>query len=97
MVIQQTDALQQVGLESTAFAAKCFGFGSKIVLINAYTIMMLDCPFQIQITGSHMNPNNITHGAPKDEIYLANDLGNIVANIDLCCLAVFSFVFYGLL
>jgi hypothetical protein len=28
MVIQQMDALQQVGLESTAFAAKCFGFGS---------------------------------------------------------------------
>ena len=44
-----------------------------------------------------MNPKNITHGAPKDEICLANDLGNIDASIDLCCLSVFSFGFYVLL
>lgn len=59
--------------------------------------MMLDCLFQIQITGSHTNPNNITHGAPKDKICHADDLGNIVANTDLCCLSVFSIGFYGLL
>ncbi|KAH7542115.1 hypothetical protein FEM48_Zijuj02G0039200 [Ziziphus jujuba var. spinosa] len=31
-------------------------------------------------TGAHFNPNNLTHGAPEDEIRHAGDLGNIVAN-----------------
>ncbi|KAJ6904418.1 superoxide dismutase [Populus alba x Populus x berolinensis] len=33
-------------------------------------------------TGAHFNPNNLTHGAPEDEIRHAGDLGNIVANAD---------------
>nr|KYP51801.1 hypothetical protein KK1_026321 [Cajanus cajan] len=33
-------------------------------------------------TGPHFNPNKLTHGAPKDEIRHAGDLGNIVANAD---------------
>lgn len=33
-------------------------------------------------TGAHFNPNNMTHGAPGDEIRHAGDLGNIVANAD---------------
>ncbi|KAB5561749.1 hypothetical protein DKX38_006706 [Salix brachista] len=33
-------------------------------------------------TGSHFNPNKLTHGAPEDEIRHAGDLGNIVANAD---------------
>lgn len=32
--------------------------------------------------GAHFNPNNLTHGAPGDEIRHAGDLGNIVANAD---------------
>lgn len=32
--------------------------------------------------GAHFNPNNMTHGAPEDEIRHAGDLGNIVANAD---------------
>ncbi|KAJ1694404.1 hypothetical protein LUZ63_011102 [Rhynchospora breviuscula] len=31
-------------------------------------------------TGAHFNPNNLTHGAPEDEVRHAGDLGNIVAN-----------------
>ncbi|KAJ4785090.1 Superoxide dismutase [Cu-Zn] [Rhynchospora pubera] len=31
-------------------------------------------------TGPHFNPNNLTHGAPEDEVRHAGDLGNIVAN-----------------
>uniref|UniRef100_K4P3E3 Superoxide dismutase [Cu-Zn] n=1 Tax=Musa acuminata TaxID=4641 RepID=K4P3E3_MUSAC len=31
-------------------------------------------------TGAHFNPNKMTHGAPKDEVRHAGDLGNIVAN-----------------
>ncbi|XP_047255870.1 superoxide dismutase [Cu-Zn], chloroplastic isoform X2 [Capsicum annuum] len=33
-------------------------------------------------TGAHFNPNNLTHGAPGDEIRHAGDLGNITANAD---------------
>ncbi|XP_010267263.2 PREDICTED: superoxide dismutase [Cu-Zn], chloroplastic [Nelumbo nucifera] len=33
-------------------------------------------------TGAHFNPNNMTHGAPEDEVRHAGDLGNIVANAD---------------
>uniref|UniRef100_A0A2P2KG56 superoxide dismutase n=1 Tax=Rhizophora mucronata TaxID=61149 RepID=A0A2P2KG56_RHIMU len=33
-------------------------------------------------TGAHFNPNKMTHGAPKDEIRHAGDLGNITANAD---------------
>ncbi|XP_010542576.1 PREDICTED: LOW QUALITY PROTEIN: superoxide dismutase [Cu-Zn], chloroplastic [Tarenaya hassleriana] len=33
-------------------------------------------------TGAHFNPNNMTHGAPEDEIRHAGDLGNIIANAD---------------
>ncbi|KAM0949596.1 putative superoxide dismutase [Dioscorea sansibarensis] len=33
-------------------------------------------------TGAHFNPNNLTHGAPEDQIRHAGDLGNIVANSD---------------
>lgn len=33
-------------------------------------------------TGAHFNPNNMTHGAPGDEVRHAGDLGNIVANAD---------------
>ncbi|XP_030958514.1 superoxide dismutase [Cu-Zn], chloroplastic [Quercus lobata] len=33
-------------------------------------------------TGAHFNPNNLTHGAPEDEVRHAGDLGNIVANAD---------------
>ncbi|KAF8039498.1 hypothetical protein BT93_B1886 [Corymbia citriodora subsp. variegata] len=33
-------------------------------------------------TGAHYNPNNMTHGAPEDEVRHAGDLGNIVANAD---------------
>lgn len=33
-------------------------------------------------TGAHFNPNNMTHGAPEDEVRHAGDLGNIVANSD---------------
>ncbi|PKU69339.1 superoxide dismutase [Cu-Zn], chloroplastic-like isoform X2 [Dendrobium catenatum] len=33
-------------------------------------------------TGSHFNPNKMTHGAPKDNIRHAGDLGNIFANSD---------------
>ncbi|KAK6942739.1 Superoxide dismutase, copper/zinc binding domain [Dillenia turbinata] len=33
-------------------------------------------------TGSHFNPNKLKHGAPKDKIRHAGDLGNIVANAD---------------
>ncbi|GKU93411.1 hypothetical protein SLEP1_g7004 [Rubroshorea leprosula] len=33
-------------------------------------------------TGAHFNPNKMKHGAPKDEIRHAGDLGNIVANAD---------------
>lgn len=32
--------------------------------------------------GAHFNPNNMTHGAPGDEIRHAGDLGNIIANAD---------------
>ncbi|XP_052171864.1 superoxide dismutase [Cu-Zn], chloroplastic-like [Diospyros lotus] len=31
-------------------------------------------------TGAHFNPNNMTHGAPEDEIRHAGDLGNIIAD-----------------
>ena len=34
------------------------------------------------IVGAHFNPNNMTHGAPEDEVRHAGDLGNIVANAD---------------
>ncbi|XVF46780.1 hypothetical protein PTKIN_Ptkin03bG0055700 [Pterospermum kingtungense] len=34
-------------------------------------------------TGSHFNPNKMTHGAPVDEVRHAGDLGNIVANADV--------------
>ncbi|KAG2580744.1 hypothetical protein PVAP13_6NG362500 [Panicum virgatum] len=33
-------------------------------------------------TGPHFNPNNLTHGAPEDEVRHAGDLGNIVANAE---------------
>ncbi|XP_051128228.1 superoxide dismutase [Cu-Zn], chloroplastic-like [Andrographis paniculata] len=33
-------------------------------------------------TGSHFNPNKLTHGAPVDKVRHAGDLGNIVANAD---------------
>uniref|UniRef100_A0A0D2NPW4 Superoxide dismutase [Cu-Zn] n=1 Tax=Gossypium raimondii TaxID=29730 RepID=A0A0D2NPW4_GOSRA len=33
-------------------------------------------------TGPHFNPNNMTHGAPEDEVRHAGDLGNIIANAD---------------
>ena len=33
-------------------------------------------------TGAHFNPNNLTHGAPEDEVRHAGDLGNIVANAE---------------
>ncbi|CAL5357122.1 hypothetical protein CsSME_00046595 [Camellia sinensis var. sinensis] len=33
-------------------------------------------------TGAHFNPYKKTHGAPKDEIRHAGDLGNIIANAD---------------
>nr|QKY65179.1 ribosomal protein L32 [Passiflora pittieri] len=33
-------------------------------------------------TGAHFNPNNLTHGAPEDEVRHAGDLGNVVANAD---------------
>nr|QKY65180.1 ribosomal protein L32 [Passiflora contracta] len=33
-------------------------------------------------TGAHFNPNDLTHGAPEDEVRHAGDLGNIVANAD---------------
>ncbi|KAK9029233.1 hypothetical protein V6N11_026354 [Hibiscus sabdariffa] len=33
-------------------------------------------------TGAHFNPNNMTHGAPEDEVRHAGDLGNIIANAD---------------
>uniref|UniRef100_O65175 Superoxide dismutase [Cu-Zn], chloroplastic n=1 Tax=Zantedeschia aethiopica TaxID=69721 RepID=SODCP_ZANAE len=33
-------------------------------------------------TGSHFNPNKLTHGAPMDVVRHAGDLGNIVANVD---------------
>nr|KYP68599.1 hypothetical protein KK1_022231 [Cajanus cajan] len=33
-------------------------------------------------TGAHFNPNNLTHGAPEDEVRHAGDLGNIIANAD---------------
>ncbi|TKY67632.1 Superoxide dismutase of Cu-Zn [Spatholobus suberectus] len=33
-------------------------------------------------TGTHCNPDNMTHGAPEDEFHHAGDLGNIVANED---------------
>ncbi|GJN04284.1 hypothetical protein PR202_ga21820 [Eleusine coracana subsp. coracana] len=33
-------------------------------------------------TGPHFNPNNMTHGAPEDEVRHAGDLGNIVANAE---------------
>ncbi|XP_004287550.1 PREDICTED: superoxide dismutase [Cu-Zn], chloroplastic [Fragaria vesca subsp. vesca] len=33
-------------------------------------------------TGPHFNPNNLTHGAPEDEVRHAGDLGNIIANAD---------------
>ncbi|XP_008779090.1 superoxide dismutase [Cu-Zn], chloroplastic [Phoenix dactylifera] len=33
-------------------------------------------------TGAHFNPNNMTHGAPEDEVRHAGDLGNIVANTE---------------
>ncbi|CAO2164854.1 unnamed protein product [Urochloa humidicola] len=32
--------------------------------------------------GPHFNPNNLTHGAPEDEVRHAGDLGNIVANAE---------------
>ncbi|KAJ8421263.1 hypothetical protein Cgig2_004343 [Carnegiea gigantea] len=34
------------------------------------------------LVGSHFNPNNMTHGAPEEEVRHAGDLGNIVANAD---------------
>ncbi|PWZ53700.1 Superoxide dismutase [Cu-Zn], chloroplastic [Zea mays] len=34
------------------------------------------------LTGPHFNPNNLTHGAPEDEVRHAGDLGNIVANAE---------------
>ncbi|KAI5666430.1 hypothetical protein M9H77_16283 [Catharanthus roseus] len=33
-------------------------------------------------TGAHFNPNNLTHGAPEDEVRHAGDLGNIFANAE---------------
>lgn len=34
------------------------------------------------LPGAHFNPNNMTHGAPEDEVRHAGDLGNIVANAE---------------
>jgi len=101
MVTQQMDACQQVGHETTALSINCFSFGSCIVSINAWIILILylcyyNFPFQIQITGAHFNPNNLTHGAPEDEIRHAGDLGNIVANVDGNIILHSLFVFYGL-
>lgn len=31
-------------------------------------------------TGAHFNPNNLTHGAPTDQVRHAGDLGNILAD-----------------
>ncbi|PON42815.1 Superoxide dismutase [Cu-Zn] [Trema orientale] len=33
-------------------------------------------------TGAHFNPNNLTHGAPEDDVRHAGDLGNIIANAE---------------
>ncbi|KAM6573763.1 hypothetical protein CsatA_017843 [Cannabis sativa] len=33
-------------------------------------------------SGPHFNPNNLTHGAPEDEVRHAGDLGNIIANAE---------------
>ncbi|XP_024030215.1 superoxide dismutase [Cu-Zn], chloroplastic [Morus notabilis] len=33
-------------------------------------------------TGAHFNPNNLTHGAPENEVRHAGDLGNIIANAE---------------
>ncbi|XWS71556.1 hypothetical protein CRYUN_Cryun03dG0147900 [Craigia yunnanensis] len=38
--------------------------------------------FESHALGAHFNPNNMTHGAPEDEVRHAGDLGNIVANAD---------------
>ena len=38
--------------------------------------------FRCDVIGAHFNPNNMTHGAPEDEIRHAGDLGNIIANAD---------------
>ncbi|TVU08042.1 hypothetical protein EJB05_41426, partial [Eragrostis curvula] len=38
--------------------------------------------FKIRLVRPHFNPNNMTHGAPEDEVRHAGDLGNIVANAE---------------
>ncbi|KAJ6346454.1 hypothetical protein OIU78_008984 [Salix suchowensis] len=73
---------------STAMNVHATGLPTGVSVLGFKRLSYLDLN-----KGSHMNPNDITHGAPEDEICLANDLGNIVANIDLCCLSILSIDF----
>ena len=54
----------------------CFFYKRLMVIFTSYVA------FYNVILGAHFNPNNLTHGAPEDEIRHAGDLGNIIANAD---------------
>lgn len=54
----------------------CFFYKRLMVIFISYVA------FYNFILGAHFNPNNLTHGAPEDEIRHAGDLGNIIANAD---------------
>lgn len=54
----------------------CFFYKRLMVIFISYFA------FYNIISGAHFNPNNLTHGAPENEIRHAGDLGNIIANAD---------------
>lgn len=54
----------------------------SIHFISSLSLLCLLKRWSCVVTGPHFNPNNMTHGAPEDEIRHAGDLGNITANAD---------------
>jgi len=51
-------------------------------LVKLRNAFLFTYRLKFYISGPHFNPNNLTHGAPEDEVRHAGDLGNIVANAE---------------